>query len=160
MGDMIAWVCKPGDILGLDAFINNENNSFNAIAVEKVEACYIPRDEFKKLLVKKPAISVDVLKYLSLMLDFIDKKALQVSRKTAPSCVAQLLLSISLEDNRKEHYSISDLAGMTGVTQEEFYQLMADLSAKNILAIEDSVLRIKNVPGLSLLAAGEVPAKT
>ena len=60
--NQIINLARPGDILGHRSLISDESSNLNAIALDDMEVCFIPRDEIVKDLESNPGFTMDVLK--------------------------------------------------------------------------------------------------
>ncbi|MBI4930354.1 MAG: Crp/Fnr family transcriptional regulator [Bacteroidetes bacterium] len=159
--DFILWFARPGDMIGIDSFINNKNHSFTAITVEPVSACFVPDTDFKKLVSKDPAIARKLMKVLCEEINFIETRITSISQKSIREQFAEVLISIatknkkSIVGNTSINYSIKDLANIIGTTNNYLYKILSDLNEKNVVSIRNKKLVIKDFDKLSLIAIGE-----
>ncbi|TAL62320.1 MAG: Crp/Fnr family transcriptional regulator [Bacteroidetes bacterium] len=159
--EFVLWFAKPGDIIGIDSFINNKSHLFAATAIVSVSACFIPDGDFKELLNRDPSISRKIIKILCDEISSIEGRIASVSQKSIREQFAEMLISIatknkkSLEANMPISYSIKDLASTIGTTNNYLYKIISDFNDKNVVTILNKKLVIKDFDKLSLIAIGE-----
>jgi len=159
--EFILWFAKPGDIIGLDSFINNENYSFTAIAIEPVCACFIPAGDFKYLLRKQPSITIGLMKDLCDKITFIEERLTSLSRKKIREHFAEVLISLAVKGKNSSDgdvavsYSVKDMANILGTTRNYLYKIMNEFSRKNLIGVRNRKVVIKNFDKLSLVAIGD-----
>jgi CRP/FNR family transcriptional regulator len=159
--EFILWFARPGDVIGIDSFINNQNHSFNAVSIEPVSACFIPENDFKKLVSKDPAIARKLMKLLCDKIDFIENRITSISQKSIREQFAEMLISIASKNKKSDtgnmaiNYSIKDLANIIGTTNNYLYKVLSDFNEKNVVSIRNKKLVIKDLDKLSLIAIGE-----
>lgn len=159
--EFILWFARPGDIIGIDSFINNKNHSFTAIASVPVSACFIPANDFKKLVDNEPAMARKLMKVLCEEINFIEDRITSISQKSIREQFAEVLISIatknkkSIVGNTSINYSIKDLANIIGTTNNYLYKILSDLNEKNVVSIRNKKLVIRDFDRLSLIAIGE-----
>ena len=162
--EFILWFARPGDIIGLDSFINNEDYSFSASAIDEVLVCFIPSVDFKFILNKDPAISIGLMKDLCVKINFIEDRITSISRKKIREQFAEMLISLSiknkktLENTIPVNYSVKDLANIIGTTKNYLYKILSDLSEQKVVSMQHRKLVIKDFDKLSHIAVGdEIP---
>lgn len=158
--EFILWFAYPGDIVGLDAFISNENYSFSAVSTESVTACLIQEQDFGYLLKKEPAMTLRVMKDLSDKITFIEDRITSIARKKIREQFAELLISFAVKNKKNTIGSVqvdctvNDMANIIGTTKNYLYKILSDFSHKNLVHRKDRKLIIKNLDKLFLVAAG------
>lgn len=159
--EFILWFAGPGDIIGLDSFINNESYSFSAISIDSGKACFIPGENFSKLLSGEPIISLDLIKSLCKKINHIEGRITSIAQKRIREQFAEMLISLAAK-NKHTHsqsfqveYTIKDLADIIGTTKNYLYRILSEFTQKDLIEIEDQKLKIKKLEKLSLIAMGE-----
>ncbi|MDP5091865.1 MAG: cyclic nucleotide-binding domain-containing protein, partial [Polaribacter sp.] len=64
--NQIVNLVKRGDLLGERSLISEEVSNLNAIALEDMEICFIPREEIIRDLEKNPNFTMDILKTMAI----------------------------------------------------------------------------------------------
>lgn len=161
---MILWFAKPGDIIGLDSFVDHDNYSFSAVSVEPVTACFIPESDFQKLIVKEPGITRKLMKVMCDKINYIEDRITSISGKNIREQFAEVLISIAVKNknyasgNLPINYSIKDLANIIGTTNNYLYKILSDFNNRNVVSIQNKKLVIKDFDKLSLIAIGDETA--
>lgn len=159
--EFILWFARPGDIIGLDSFINNESYSFSAIAVDSGKLCFIPAKDFSGLLSGEPVISFELIKSLCRKINFIEGRITSIAQKNIKEQFAEMLISLAAKNKGKNNqniqveYTIKDLANIIGTTKNYLYKILSEFTRKDLIEIEEQKLKIKNLDKLSLIAMGE-----
>jgi len=159
--EFLLWFAKPGDIIGADSCINNEDYSFTVVAAEPVCACYIPAADFRKLIDQKPSIIIRLMKDLCGKLSFIEGRLTNISRKKIRENFAEVLISLAVKGKNTAEgdipitYSIRDIANILGTTNTYLYKILNDFSRRNLISRKNKKLVIKDFNRLSLVAIGD-----
>lgn len=157
--ELIFWFALPGDLLGLDAFINKENYSFSAIAIEPVHACLISEQDLNNIIENKPDISIELMKNLCEKIEFMEKRVTSIAQKEVKGQLAEILLLLSKKNKITNkivqiNYTIKDLANIIGTTKNYIYKILSDFSEHRIIVIENKKIKIIDAVKLSRIAAG------
>ena len=155
---------RPGDVIGLDSFINNENYSYSARAVDNVCTCFIPAADFQSILSKDPALSIGLMKDLCEKINFIEDRITSMARKKIREQFAEMLISLAVKNKKSSeevvaiNYSVKDLANIIGTTKNYLYKILSDFTDKKLVSIHNRKLVINNFDRLSLVAIGNESA--
>jgi len=161
--EFILWFARPGDIIGIDSFINHENYSFNALAVEPIKTCFIPASDFMELISKEPVIARKLMKDMCDKINFIEERITSISRKKIREQFAEMLISMSMKNKKSVdgnlpiNYSIKDLANIIGTSKNYLCKILSDLNSKKVISMDKKRLIIKDFDKLSLIAIGDEP---
>lgn len=159
--EFIYWFAQPGDILGLDAFINNENYSFSARAIETVHACMIGPEDLNNILEHKPDVSMELMKMLCEKIEFMEHRMTSIAQKDIKAQLAEVLLILLVDKNKvakkvsQINYSIKDLANIIGTRQNYIYKILTDFSQQNIINIIDNKIKVMDEVKLATVASGK-----
>lgn len=159
--EFILWFARSGDIIGLDSFINDEDYSFSASAIDDVCVCFIPAVDFKAILTKEPAVSIALMKHLCDKINFIEDRITSMTQKKIREQFAEMLISLAVKNKKSSegdvsvNYSVKDLANIIGTTKNYLYKILSDLYAQKVVSIHNQKLVIKDFDKLSLIAVGE-----
>lgn len=157
--DFIFWFAKPGDLLGLDSFINKEVYSYSVMAVESTKICLISKNDIDAIVKKKPDISIEMIKLLCERINYIEKRMVSIAQKGIKEQLAEVLLLISYKSNTSANsliinYSVKDLANIIGTTKNYIYKLLSEFSQDKIISMEKRTLKILDVNQLSKISVG------
>lgn len=151
----------PGDIIGLDSFINEESYSFSAIAMDSGMSCFIPGENFNKLLSREPVISLGLIQSLCRKINQIEGRITSITQKRIREQFAEVLISLAARSKEKDsqnihvEYTIKDMADIIGTTKNYLYRILSEFTQKDLIEIEEQKLKIKKLQKLSSIAMGE-----
>lgn len=150
--EQLLRVLEPGNVIGEDTLFGSCNaNSFGE-ALTEIEACVIGREEFMKLLIQYPVISVRLLEEYSRRLAEAD----QLTTRTATESVAVRLASYLIDlskvtgaDTFVLPLSMKELAAFLATTPETLSRRMRQFedsrflkrSGKNIRLLQKDALK-------------------
>ncbi len=157
--DFIFWFAKPGDLLGVDSFINKDVYSYSVMAVESTKICLISKNDIDNIVKIKPEISIEMIKLLCERIDYIEKRMVSIAQKGIKQQLAEVLLLLSFKSSSHANsfiisHSVKDLANIIGTTQNYIYKLLSEFSQNKIVTTERRVLKIIDVKKLSKISVG------
>lgn len=157
--DFIFWFAKPGDLLGVDSFINKDVYSYSVMAVESTKVCLISKSDIDNVVKKKPEISIEMIKLLCERIDYIEKRMVSIAQKGIKEQLAEILLLLSYKSTNQAssiiiNYSVKDLANIIGTTKNYIYKLLSEFSQNKIISMEKRTLKIIDVKKLSKISFG------
>lgn len=153
--EQLVRILQPGDFSGeLSLFTKSVHDAY-AEAMETVEICMMPYDDFQNLLLKYPAIALKMLNEFSLRLGKTEKQAATIAMESAETRIAMYLanqveeqstLGITLPMTRK------DLASHLGTTPETVSRKLTEFEqAKWITQTDQRNIQILDLDTLLLL---------
>jgi len=90
--EQILYLAKPGDFLGYRALIADEPYTASAEALDESVACFVPRDEFIKVLEAQPDLSRKLMQSLCHELGIAADRLTSMAQKTVRERLAETLL--------------------------------------------------------------------
>ena len=149
---------QAGDVLGLNAVLNNSTYDATVITLEPSRVNFIPRAELMKLVENGGA--VPVLNLLSRELaQLTDRARSLLLPQTARARLAQLLLQLSQEPQGNSRSRVVDkiftheeVAQMIGSSRETVTRLLASMSRRNIVRVTSTSIQICDCPALETMA--------
>lgn len=158
--NLILWIARPSDVLGLDALVNNENYTYTAIAIKPVNACFIPEEDFGKLLKKDHVLALNVMKNLSKKINFIEERIQNLTHKTVENRFVEFLVSSAPKRNEGQIYldhTIDEVAGLVGTTRYYLDKVIGRLRKKNLITVHKRKIMLLDVKKLKELLNPEKP---
>lgn len=149
---------KPGDVLGIDSVVTHNKYSNTVIAVDAVEACFVPQECFVKFLKSNPGFFVDTMKLLCLQLDCMENKMTDFVGKTMKERLADLLLMLKADYGVKSDHtlnmtlSMDELASFLGTTKSSIYSMLNDLKRARVIEIQDNRIQVLSEKELENIA--------
>ena len=158
--EQILHILKEGDFWGELQLLQETNFKCYAKAIEDCNVCTITKEQFQKLILEKPEMSLKVLEVVSQRLIHLESLALVLSDNDTDAKLAYLLVDLA------NHYGIKmgskivvnlpftreDMANYTGLTRETISRKLNMFSEKGIIKIighkKIEILDLKYLNGL------------
>jgi CRP/FNR family transcriptional regulator len=158
---MILWFAKPGGIIGMDSFVSDDDYSFSAFACAEVNACFIPKSDFIRLIAKEPSIARKLMEDMCSKINSIEERITSMSGKKIKEQFAEMLISIAMKNKNFStggtpiEYSIKDIANIIGTTNNYLYKILSDFNSRKVISIRNKKLVINDFDKLSRIAIGD-----
>jgi CRP-like cAMP-binding protein len=158
--NQIISLVKKGSLLGERSLISEEVSNLQAVALEDMEVCFIPKEEIIKDLQKNPNFSMSVLKNMANNLKQADNLIVDMAQKTVKQRLAEALLylnkNFSTSDNNSidVHLSREDFADIIGAATESTIRLLSAFKKKKMIAIKGKEIKILDDVELKKVAKG------
>lgn len=151
---------KKGDLIGERSLISDEPSNLNAIALNDLEVCFIPKEEIIRDLKSNPTFTMSVLNDLAKSLKNSDNFVVDMAQKTVKQRLAETL--IKLEDKFGTNdagiinlqLSRDDFANIVGTATESAIRLLSEFKKKELLEFKGKEIKILNPKGLEKIAQG------
>jgi CRP/FNR family transcriptional regulator len=129
----------PGGVFGLDG-LGSEQYSVSAEALCPSEVCFFEKDRFLELAAANPALSVELIRILSLALAGYHQRLTSLGTKPAQARLAALLLGLLPDGGGRASADLplsrGELAGFVGVRLETLSRLLLDLRRRRVLSLD------------------------
>lgn len=135
--EQLIRLLSPGDFTGeLALFLENKHESF-AEVIEASQICKIARTDLRALLIKYPAISLQLLRGLARRLEESEQKNLRVATETIQARLLRFLLTL-VPANQKQAtiylpMSKKNLAAYLGTSPETISRTLSKLEKNGYL---------------------------
>lgn len=151
--ELITGTYTSGDFIGYNALILDSEYTESAMTLEETEVCFIPKDNFFKLLYSSREVSGKFIKMLSNNLDDREEKLLHLAYNTVRQRVAEALVRLHsqvAEKDQGEGFYISreDLANIVGTATESVIRVLSDFKDEQLIEIKTGKIVIKNLGSL------------
>ena len=149
---------KPGDVLGIDSVMTHFKYSNTVVAVDTVEACFVPKDCFMKFIQAHPAFFVDTMKLLCSQLDRMEDKISDLMGKSMKERLADMLLmlkanyGVANDHTLNMTLSMDELASFLGTTKSSVYSLLSDFKRARVIDIQDNRIQVLSEKELESIA--------
>lgn len=160
-GRIIA-ITGPGEMAGESAILRRRPRNATVIAIQDVEALFIPGEKWLEFLYAHPRALHAVAAMLADRIDATNHKSIE-SYLGAEQRLAGSLLGLhgkGLTDATGEgavlHFSQRDLADLAGVSRESVVQVMRAFKAEGIVATGRQRIILKNLDALGSIAGGDL----
>lgn len=155
---LITGIHGKGDFIGFQALLAGSSYTESAMAMDNVEICKIPKDDFFNLLYSSRDIANKFVRILSNNLSEKEEQLLHLAYNSVRQRVAEKLLEVNEQYNQgaeNELFSISreDLANMVGTAQESVIRTLSDFKEESLISIVSSKIKITNTERLEQLVS-------
>ncbi|NCT08694.1 MAG: Crp/Fnr family transcriptional regulator [Flavobacteriia bacterium] len=158
--NQIINIIKRGDLIGERSLISEEVSNLNAIALEDMEVCFIPRDEIVRDLEKNPAFTMDILKTMASSLKNSDNLIVDMAQKSVKQRLAETLLKLQTKFGVNEigaidiQLSREDIANIIGTATESAIRLLSEFKKNKSIGFKGKNIIIINKNDLEKIANG------
>jgi len=146
----IIQLIKGGDMLGQRSLIGDQASNVQAVAVNDMEICFIPRDEIIRDLKSNNAFTMSMLKNMAVNLKETDELIVNLGQKTVKQRLAQTLLYIQetfgVNENGALDISLSreDYSNIIGTATESAIRLLSEFKKREMIRIKGKEIFILN----------------
>ena len=158
--NQIVNLIKRGDLIGERSLVSDEVSNLNAVALEDMEVCFIPKDEIITDLEKNTNFTMDVLKTMASSLKNADNLIVDMAQKSVKQRLAEALLNlqdkfgVTSENTINIQLSREDIANIIGTATESAIRLLSDLKKKKIILFKGKEISILDKKELEKIAHG------
>lgn len=158
--NQIVNLAKRGDLIGERSLISDEASNLNAIALNEMEVCFVPREEIISDLEKNPSFTMDILKNMASNLKKSDNFLVNMAQKTVKQRMAETLIRLQKKFGVNEEGAINlqlsreDIASIVGTATESAIRLLSDLKKKKIIEFNSKMIVILDEKELDKMAKG------
>lgn len=158
--NQIVNLIKRGDLIGERSLVSDEISNLNAVALNDMEVCFIPKDEIIRDLEKNPSFTMDVLKNMAISLKNADNLIVNMSQKSVKQRLAETLLNLQSKFGNKDdgainiHLSREDIANIIGTATESAIRLLSGLKKEGVIGFKGKDIAILNETELKKIAKG------
>ncbi|MBU3013039.1 Crp/Fnr family transcriptional regulator [Polaribacter vadi] len=158
--NQIVNLVHRGDLIGERSLISDEVSNLNAVALNDLEICFIPKTEIIRDLEKNPNFTMDVLKTMANSLKNADNLIVDMAQKTVKQRLAEALLNLeekfgtTNEGTLDIQLSREDIANIIGTATESAIRLLSNLKKKEIIVFKGKDIKIINHNELEKISHG------
>lgn len=152
--DQIVKMVVKGDLLGQRSIISDERSNLQAVALNDMEVCFIPKDEILNNLRKNPDFTFDVLRDMAADLREADDIIVNMAQKTVRQRLSETLIYIhdSFGTNPDGTLSVmlsrEDFANIVGTATESAIRVLSQFKKENLITIIGKQIKINDLEAL------------
>ena len=152
--DQIVKMVVKGQLLGQRSLITEEASNLQAVALNDMEVCFIPRHEIINDLQNNPKFSFDVLKEMAHDLKEADDIIVNMAQKSVRQRLAETLVYIhdSFGVNPDKTLSVllsrEDFANIVGTATESAIRVLSQFKKEGLISIIGKQIRIESIEDL------------
>jgi len=157
--EQITGFYLPGEVVGMDGIADMRYTN-SVIALETSSVCEIPFNRMEDLSLQIPSLQRHFFQLLSREITQEQHIIALLSKSSAETRIAALLLSISSRNNRRQlsatqfHLPMSrtDMGNFLGLTIETVSRTFSKLQKQGVLAVDKKEITILDLPTLTSLS--------
>ncbi|WP_298496845.1 Crp/Fnr family transcriptional regulator [uncultured Algibacter sp.] len=152
--DQIVKMVVKGQLLGQRSLISGESSNLQAVALNDMEVCFIPKSEIIADLQKNPKFSFDVLQDMANDLKEADDIIVNMAQKSVKQRLAETLIYIyeSFGVNPDGTLSVllsrEDYANIVGTATESAIRVLSQFKKEGLISTVGKFIKIENINGL------------
>jgi len=141
----------PDEYFGEMALIDNEPRSATIITKDQAEFTVIRREDFRKMVLSKPEMAINLLKGMSSRLRNATEKIENLAFLDVYGRIKKVLDKYATSENGeqiiKEKFTHQDIANLVGSSREMVSRIMKELVDGGYITIDKKLIRIlKKIP--------------
>lgn len=152
--DQIIKMVIKGQLLGQRSLISDESANLQAVALNDMEVCFIPKSEIIADLQKNPKFSFDVLQDMAHDLKEADDIIVNMAQKSVKQRLAETLIYIhdSFGVNSDGTLSVllsrDDYASVVGTATESAIRVLSQFKKEGLISTVGKFIKIEDFNGL------------
>lgn len=153
--EQIIRIAKEGDILGYKAMISEETYPVTAETLEPCTICFLPKNEFLRLLSENQEFNQKLLQAVCHELGVMADNLTNLAQKSVRERLAITLLMLKDTygvDGQNEEVEINltreDLANIVGTATETLIRLLHDFKEENLIVTKGRKITVVDTKGL------------
>ncbi len=158
--DQIVKIASKGEVMGQRSLIAEEAANLSAVALNDMELCFIPKENFTDSLSKNPEFIQALLKNMARELKLADDVIVEMAQKTVNQRLAGILLYLDrhfgtdVDGYLSLVLSRNDIADVVGTATELCIRTLAKFKKEGLIKTEGKRIKITNRDALSQLWEG------
>jgi len=152
--ELIVEMFGKCDIMGVISVFSNTPYSYNAIALTKVSALIIRKEDFITLITNNKESAVKVLNYLGKRIRSLQEKVQDFFSDKVEQRIAKLLVKLTGKMGKEIPFTRQDIAAMVGTSIETAIRVTSRFREAGILKSSRGKLLIINMEKLGVMAEG------
>jgi CRP-like cAMP-binding protein len=152
--DQIVKIIVKGDLLGQRSLVTDESSNLQAIALNDMEVCFIPKSEIINDLQKNSKFSFDVLKEMAHDLKEADDIIVNMAQKSVRQRLAETLGYIHNNFGTNQDGTLSvvlsreDFANIVGTATESAIRVISQFKKEGLISTKGKQIKIVNLEAL------------
>ena len=152
--DQIIKIVVKGDLLGQRSLITEECANLQAIALNDMKVCFIPKSEILKDLHNNPKFSFDLLKSMANELKEADDIIVNMAQKSVRQRLAETIIyihnnfGVNPDNTLSVLLSREDLANIVGTATESAIRVLSQFKKEGLISTSGKFIKIEDLSGL------------
>jgi len=154
--EQIIKISNGGDLLGYKALISEQHYAHSAQALEDCVVCFIPKEDFLKLLEPGSEFYMDLLKAVCSEHENISARMTEMAQRSVRQRLALALIMLKdtygveqgVEGSIEINLTREDLANIVGTATESLIRLLNQFKKDNLISSSGRKIKIEDTEGL------------
>lgn len=156
--EQILHIFGPGEVFGEVPVFEGKRFPASADAMEKSRILFFPIDSLISIIVKNPAIALNMLAVLSMRLRRFTSLIDDLSLKEVPGRLAKHFLYLSEQNRGTGEFELNitkgQLASLLGTIPETLSRILTRMSEQGLIELDGRKIKILDDEGIEELAEG------
>ncbi|MGO4912908.1 Crp/Fnr family transcriptional regulator [Leeuwenhoekiella sp. W20_SRS_FM14] len=158
--DQIVKIASKGEVMGQRSLIAEEAANLSAVALNDMQVCFIPKENFTESLSKNPKFTQALLKNMARELKLADDVIVNMAQKTVNQRLAGILLYLEKHFGTDADGYLSlilsrnDIADVVGTATELCIRSLAKFKKSGLIETEGKRIKISDRDVLNQLWEG------
>lgn len=147
-------ITKPGQVFGLEIFLNRASFSYSLTTIEPAVFCCIRNEDFKKAISNDTFFALQLMKMMQREISRLEDRHIQLQNQSVQANIAAIIV----ESSRVHHngtgapsgygVEVRDLADMARISESHLYRVLDEFSKKRYLHLAQKKIVVLNFEGL------------
>lgn len=154
--EFIKTILKPGEMFGKLPYSPGSGDDDYAYSLGDVTVCYMPSEEFEKLIQTDAGLSAEVMKFVSTRLQKLEKRVERLSFKDSKSRLIEMILDFKDDFGKRvgdeyfidQNLSHKEIAALIATSRQTVTKLLNELRSKGLIDFNRKKIIIRNYKGL------------
>ncbi|PKL78815.1 MAG: Crp/Fnr family transcriptional regulator [Ignavibacteriae bacterium HGW-Ignavibacteriae-4] len=154
--ELIKTILKPGEMFGKLPYSPGSEDNDYAFAMEECTVCFMPSDEFEKLIQTDAGLSAEVMKFVGMRLQKLERRVERLSFKDSKSRLIEMILDFKEDFGKRvgDEYFIEqtlshkEIASLIATSRQTVTKLLNELREKELIDFNRKKLIIRDYKGL------------
>ncbi|GAA4817263.1 Crp/Fnr family transcriptional regulator [Litoribaculum gwangyangense] len=152
--DQIVKIVVKGDLLGQRSLVTEESSNLQAVALNDMEVCFIPKSEIVNDLQNNSKFSFDVLKSMAIDLKEADDIIVNMAQKSVRQRLAETLIYINDSFGTNPDGTLSvllsreDFANIVGTATESAIRVLSQFKKEGLISTIGKFIKIEDLQAL------------
>ena len=152
--DQIVKIVVKGDLIGQRSLINNKCSNLQAVALNDMKVCFIPKKEIVKDLKNNTDFLFDILKSMTSDLKNAYDVIVSMAQKSVKQRLAETLIYVHKSSGTNSNGTIraslsrEDIANMVGTATESAIRILSQFKKEGLISTTGKQIKIEDLQGL------------
>lgn len=149
--DQIVKLVVKGQLIGQRSLVTNESSNLQAVALNNMEACFIPRSEIIADLQKNPKFTLDMLQDMAHNLKESDDIIVNMAQKSVKHRLAETLMyihenfGVNSDGTLSVLLSREDYANIVGTATESAIRVLSQFKKDGLISTTGKYIKIEDL---------------